>query len=417
MKVLLLSIGTRGDMEPFLAIGQLMQEKGHDVTCLFPEQFKQLVADSGFQFESLGTEFIAMLESDLGKFALGGGGSWLKKMSAFARLAKIQISNNKQMIQKQHDVVARLNPDTIIHNGKALYPFIWEVSHPRKNIYISPVPYLHYVKGHTHTAFHSNYGTWLNKLTYALSDWGITKTILSLSKNLGITALSKKDLKHALKKQKVIYTISPQLFERPSYWPTNRFVLGYHERDKTVNWQPDNALSDFLIQHPKCIFVTFGSMTNPEPEEKTNTILTILKRHQIPAIINTSTGGLVKPQIYDSSLFHFVSNIPYDWIFPKIYAVIHHGGSGTTHMAVKYGCAAMIIPHVIDQFIWNNIIHEQKLGPRGIKVSKITEHNLEPKILDLVHNVQYKTNAQSMAKKMAEETILLREALYHELIQ
>ena len=66
-----------------------------------------------------------------------------------------------------------------------------------------------------------------------------------------------------------------------------------------------------------------------------------------------------------------------------MYATIHHGGSGTTHMALKYGCASMIIPHIIDQFTWNKIIHEKGLGPLGMKVSKLTTAKLEPKLLEL----------------------------------
>ncbi|MEL7223125.1 MAG: glycosyltransferase, partial [Bacteroidota bacterium] len=70
MKIILTSIGTRGDMEPFLAIGEILKEKGHDVTCLFPEQFRSLAIDSGFEFESLGSKFIEMLDSPAGRIAM-----------------------------------------------------------------------------------------------------------------------------------------------------------------------------------------------------------------------------------------------------------------------------------------------------------------------------------------------------------
>jgi len=89
-------------------------------------------------------------------------------------------------------------------------------------------------------------------------------------------------------------------------------------------------------------------MLNPEPEIKTKTIIEIFERNSIPAIINTASGGLVRPEKFDSQLIHFVAQIPYNWIFPKMYGVIHHGGSGTTHLALKHGCATMIIPHIID---------------------------------------------------------------------
>ena len=415
MTILLVSIGTRGDMEPFLAIGEMLKQKGHEVICLFPEQFRNLVEDSDMRFASLGSEFIEMLESDVGKFALGGRGSKWKKILAYVKLAKMQYKNNKLMIAKQHDVVAQEKPDRIIHNGKAMYPVIWEVGNQGKTIYISPVPYLHYVKHHTHIAFNSNYGEFFNKLTYKLANWGLVKTIMTSVKWLEISDIRKSQIIKVLENHKIIYTISPQLFAKPSYWKKNLKVLGYHERNKTLNWKPSNELLAFLEKHPKCILITFGSMTNPEPEEKTKIVLDILKRNRIPAIINTASGGLVEPNSYDKNLIHFVSRIPYDWIFPKVYAVIHHGGSGTTHMALKYGCATMIIPHIIDQFVWNKIVDEKGVGTRGIKISDITKRNLEPKVLELLNNSSYKQKAEKVAKQMENEDF--KEELYNSIVE
>jgi len=415
MIILLVSIGTRGDMEPFLAIGEMLKQKGHEVICLFPEQFRNLVEDSDMRFASLGSEFMEMLESDVGKFALGGGGSKWKKILAYVKLAKMQYKNNKQMIAKQHDVVTQEKPDRIIHNGKAMYPVIWEASNQGKTIYVSPVPYLHYVKHHTHIAFNSNYGEFFNKLTYKLADWGLVKTIMISVNWLEISDIRKSQIIKVLENHKIIYTISPQLFAKPSYWKKNLKVLGYHERNKTLNWKPSNELLAFLEKHPKCILITFGSLTNPAPEEKTKIVLDILKRNRIPAIINTASGGLVEPNSYDKNLIHFVSRIPYDWIFPKLYAVIHHGGSGTTHMALKYGCATMIIPHIIDQFIWNKIIYQKGFGPQGIKISEITMVNLEPKVLELLNNSSYKQKAEQVAKQMENEDF--REELYNSIVE
>ena len=98
-----------------------------------------------------------------------------------------------------------------------------------------------------------------------------------------------------------------------------------------------------------------------------------------PAIINTADGGLIKPDKFNSELIYFVSQIPYNWIFPKMYAVIHHGGAGTTHLAIKYGCAAMIIPHIVDQFVWDKMISDLGVGPKGIKINRINSKKPRPK--------------------------------------
>jgi len=418
MKIILISIGTRGDIEPFLSIGEILKEKGHQVVCAFPEQFRNLAKEANLEFASLGTKFIESLNSKEGKIALGGGGSGLKKFIAYVRVAKNQTEVNKEMVFKQFEIVQNLKPDRILYNSKAVYPIIWELDNRGKTILISPLPYMHYVKDHTHIVFSSNFGPFLNKLTYSLANFGLVTTVMITKKWLKITRkITRKQIKNVILSNKVIYTISPSLFPRPDYWNENIKVLGYPERNKVINWQPNKGLNNFLERHKnnRILIITFGSMTNPEPEEKTKIIVEILQRNKIPAIINTASGGLVKLEKFDSEVIYFVSQIPYDWIFPKIYGVIHHGGSGTTHLALKYGCATMIIPHVIDQFVWNEIISNTGAGPKGIKIGKITTKTLEPKILELVNNIDFKKKAEQVANQMEKENF--REEIYKTIIE
>jgi sterol 3beta-glucosyltransferase len=411
LKAILMSVGTRGDMEPFLAIGEILKEKGCHVICAFPEQFRYLAEEAKMEFASLGSKFIELLDSDAGKAALGGSSSGLKKMVAYVRLALRQTEVNKELVDKQYELVERENPDRIVYNGKAIFPIIWGLKNRGKNILTSPVPYMHYVKNHTHVAFNSNYGLFLNKLTYSLANFGLVTTTKITARWLKMkNKISRKQIKNALQTNKVIYTISPALFPRPEYWNENLKVLGYHEKKEIVRWEPDQGLTEFLQKHDRILLITFGSMTNPEPEKKTGIILEILERNKIPAIINTAFGGLTRPENFNTELIHFVPEIPYEWIFPRTYGVIHHGGSGTTHLALKYGCATMIIPHIIDQFVWNRIIYDAGVGPKGTSINKMTIKNLEPKILKLVNNGSYKKNAEQLAGKIGKENF--REEMY-----
>mgnify|MGYP000091354195 CR=1 FL=1 len=416
MKIIVTSIGTRGDMEPFLAIGEILKEKGHQVICLFPEQFRNLAEDSGLEFASLGEEFIKMLDSPAGKIAMGGGAFGFKKLFAYIKLISLQSKVNKEMVLKQESVIAEQQPDKILHNGKVIYPVIWSLSNPGKTILLSPVPYLHYVKDHSHVAFNNNYGPFINKLTYQLANYGLVKTIIGSVKWLSdAKQLKQKDIRSALFRNKAIYTISPSLFKRPDYWTNNLKVLGYHERKKTNHWKPSSELEMFIKRHPKIVFVTFGSMINTAPKEKTQVLLDVLERNDIPAIINTASGGLVQPDVYNTDLFYFVNRIPYDWVFPKMYAVVHHGGSGTTHTALKYGCANMIIPHIIDQYVWNKIIFNQGTGPMGIDVSKINRKNIEPKIRELLNNKSFKLKAEELKRAMQKENF--KEKIYDSIVE
>ena len=416
MKIILIAIGTRGDMEPFLSIGEILIEKGHQVICAFPEQFRNLAEDSNMEFASLGTKYIEILDSEVGKAAMGGSASGLKKFIAYVKLAKNQTEANKELTDKQYEIIESEIPDRIVYNAKVNYPIIWGLNNREKNILVCACPYIHYVRDNTHVVFHSNFGPFLNKLTYSLANFGMIMTTMITKKWLKITRkITRKQIRNALLSNKAIYTISPSLFSRPNYWNENLKVLGFHKRNKTINWRPDKNLTDFIEKHNKILFITFGSMLNPEPDEKTKIIIEILERNKTPAIINTASGGLVKLDKFDSELIHFVSQIPYNWIFPKIYGVIHHGGSGTTHLALKYGCATMIVPHVIDQFVWNKIIYNMGAGPKGIKIGKITTRNLEPKILELVNNSSFKKKAEQIGSQMEKEDF--REDLYNSIVE
>jgi sterol 3beta-glucosyltransferase len=415
MKIILTSVGTRGDMEPFLAIGEILKGRGHQVICAFPEQFRELVLKSNFEFASLGSKLINLLESEDGKAAMGGS-TGFKKIKGIINLALKQNDANKELVFKQQETIEKEKPDRILYNGKAVFPIIWGLNKQNKTIFISPLPYMHYAKGHTHILFNSNFGVFFNKLTFSLANFGMIATINSAKKWLEIKdKFKRKELLKVLNYNKTIYTISPSLFSRPDDWHTNLKVLGFHQSSSAIEWQADEVLTDFIEKHKKILFITFGSMTNSAPEEKTRIIIDILKRNKIPAIINTASGGLVKPEKFESELIHFVSQIPYDWILPKIYGVIHHGGSGTSHMALKYGCATMIIPHIIDQFVWNKIVSDIGAGPKGVKISRCTAKNLEPGILDLVNNDKYKKKSEQIKIQMGREDFT--EELYQTIIE
>jgi UDP:flavonoid glycosyltransferase YjiC (YdhE family) len=391
MKFLLIAIGSRGDVEPFLAVGELLRKNGHEVICQFPEQFRELAEKSQLEFEGLSSDFLDMLYSDDGKMVMGGGGSFFKKIGAFYRVYKKSLGINQRMMEQQYELVNQLNPDRIIYSAKSTYPVIWEIQNPGKSIHLSPIPYLiHAVKDHAHIGFNGDFGEFLNGLTYKLINFALAKNIIDTSKEYQLEfGITPKQIKGSLLTKRMIYSISPVFFPNQDYWPSNVKVLGYHERNQTPNWHPSEELEQFIANHSKILFVTFGSMTNPEPEAKTRIILEVLKKNKIPAIINVAAGGLVVPEKYDSSLFHFVAQIPYEWVLPKMYAILHHGGSGTTHLAVKYGCASMIIPHIMDQHIWNDLNVKLGVGPKGVPVNKLSVPKLTPLIQQLWSNSKY----------------------------
>jgi len=405
MKILLTAIGTQGDIEPFLATGKILKEAGHQVICAFSEQFGELTGTCDLDFASLGRKLYDLNDSEFGRVLLGGG-TGVKKYLAFFKVAVHSAGANKEKESLLYNLIQAEKPDVILYNSKTTCPILWERKNKGKTIFLSPYPYLHYVEGHPLLVFRKNYGAFFNKLTFKLYNFGVASATKAVAKNLPVNEkVTRKEIIDIVKTRKFIYTISPSLFPKPDYWDRNVKVLGYHELKRKTAWKPEKELLEFIDRNEKIVFITFGSMPNTEPEYRTKVILDILEQHRIPAIINTAAGGLTKPEKYNSELVYFVSQVPYDWFFPKMYAIIHHGGSGTTHLALRYGCATMAIPHFIDQFVWDTLISELGVGPKGIKVSKMTIKKLEPKVLELLSNKSFKEKSEYIANQMKKEAL------------
>jgi len=416
MKIILMSIGTRGDIEPFLAIGEMLTKKGHSIIFAFPEQYCHLNQTSCKNYP-LSSRFLDLIEGEDGKSVMNGSMGF-NKLKAIARLYKEGMAVNKILVREQFNIVKNEEPDLIIHNGKCNYPLLWHLSTGGEIVLISPIPYfIHYVKGVGHTGFNFYFGEFINQLTYSIANFGLVKTIFDAQKILPTTnnKVTKKTIKQKLFSEKLIYTLSPALFTRPAYWSSNVKVLGYHERNKKMDWRPDEKIIQFTKKHPKVLFLTFGSMVNSNPTKTTQTLLNVLNQLKIPTIINSAAGGLVHHVEFEKNeLFYFTTQIPYDWVLEKCYGIIHHGGSGTTHSSIKYGCVSLILPHIFDQFSWNNLIANTGIGPKGVAINKITEQNLKPLLIDLYENKSYKLKAKEVAGMIIKENF--EKELYETII-
>lgn len=408
MKILLISIGTRGDIEPFISIGEILKAKGHNVIFAVPEQFNNLIPKE-FTFFPLCPKFIELIESKEGKILMGGSSNFFTKVKVILKLYKTAKTINHTLIKEQYSIIKFIEPDLIIHHGKAVYPLLWSLKHGKKTVLLSPIPNLiHYTKGSPHTGFNISFGEFFNKLTYKIANYGLVKTIKSAQKLVSDkTYCLHREILSALLNEKLVYTISPQLFQRQEHWTKNVQVLGYHERNKKTNWQPDEKLTNFLYKNEKILFVSFGSMLNTETEKRSKIIYSVLSELKIPTIVNTASGGLVELEEYrNNQLFYFAEQIPYDWILEKVYAIIHHGGSGTTHSGLKYACPTLIIPHIFDQFSWNNLVYNIGAGPKGISIYKISKEKLKPLISDLMNNENYKIKTKEISEKMKNENMV-----------
>lgn len=419
MRYLLLSIGTRGDMEPFLAVGSLLQQQGHEVHCAMPAQFEELVADAGFPFYPLDKRFVDLIEGEVGRAFMGQKGSIWHRLGLLAKLFRSSLGLQRNLMEEQRNYVRAVDPDILLYHPKCLFGRIWGMRYPKRALLISPIPnWLHPVEDYPHIAFKRNLGKRMNLFTYRFVNFftaiSTAKFGKRFAKDFAGLRLSRRTVaKHMKFAEQALYLVSPSLFTAPNSWPAQAKVMGYFERVKTRNWAPDASLSRFLdfYRTQPITFITFGSMINADPEGKTAAIIAVLEKHKIPAIINTSSGGLIKLEGAPHHI-HFVDNIPYEWLFPQVHSVVHHGGSGTTHTSLKYGCASLLVPHIVDQFFWNQRVHDLGCGPLGVPIKKLNAASFEKLLLALRGNQSYKQAAYRLARAMNTET-LTEQLLVH----
>ncbi len=406
MKALLISMGTRGDVEPFLAVGEIFRDKGWEVVCLFPEQFRDMTEAMGFRFYGFSEEFLKLIEGSDAKEILGGEGGVFSRLKNWFSLARKGMKLAHESVEIQHRVQIDEAPDRIIYHPKCSTAIVWGMANPGKAIMLAPIPGLAHAVD-DFAPMWKDFGRSVNRASYSLINWfkafAVKKFTNKIAAEYKTLELSVSSINKAmLETEKTIYTVSPSLFERPSYWPEAAQVVGYFERDKTVDWTPDERLPTFLETHEKIVFISFGSMTNTDPKRKTEIIVSALRRNKIPSIINTSWGGLTEIEDAPEHVL-FVNDVPYDWLYPHIYAVVHHGGSGSTHMALKYGCPSLVIPHALDQPFWARIVHEKGLGPKPLPIKHLNETEFESRLIDMCDNEIYKLNAEQVSRQMATE--------------
>ncbi|GAA0879584.1 glycosyltransferase [Algoriphagus jejuensis] len=410
MKILLVAIGTRGDIEPFLAQAEMLNNDGHVVYCLFPEQFRETVEKLGYGFLGLDRRFLEMLDSKIGKSVMGGAGSVFEMIKNFYQLMRNSLSLQKVLIQQQKDAIDSVRPDRVIYHPKALYCTLPAMAEPKKYFQLSPIPNLL----HPHAEYpHLSLSKWKpfsakwNLRTYDLVNKAryiaFNKFVKPYFGDFQGVDFSTKSIKNfELNQLQVLYQISPTLYPKPANWPAVAHITGFFARNQNQNYQPDAELEAWLAKYPKAILLTFGSMSNPKPLQISTQIIQTLEKHRIPAIVNLSWGGLQKIDSSGNSIF-YVNQIPYDWILPKLYGIIHHGGSGTSHFAAKSGAVQLIVPHIMDQYFWNRLIHAHGLGPNGTSIHNFDANRFESALGDFWNNPEYKINAKSIAQKMIPE--------------
>ena len=170
---------------------------------------------------------------------------------------------------------------------------------------------------------------------------------------------------HTSARNPTLVGVSRHVFAEPEDWPAHTHCTGYWFLDTPPEWQAPPQLSAFLEAGAPPVYVGFGSVGNPaEAEAVGRLVIEALTRCGRRGLLASGWGGIVAADLPET--FHLIDAAPHDWLFPRVSAVVHHGGAGTTAAAFRAGVPAVIVPHGNDQFAWAARAFELGVAPEPI---------------------------------------------------
>jgi sterol 3beta-glucosyltransferase len=198
----------------------------------------------------------------------------------------------------------------------------------------------------------------------------------------------------------VLNGFSTHVVPRPPDWGDHVHVTGYWFPDD-AHWQPPDALLRFLDAGPPPVYCGFGSMPLRDPRRMTATVLGALRQSGQRGILHTGWADLGGSALPPS--VHQIDYAPYRWLFPRVSAVVHHGGSGTTAFGLRAGVPAVVVPFVFDQFFWGRRVAALGVGPRPVPARRLSEARLAAAIEMAVSDAGMRRCAAALGARIRAE--------------
>jgi len=192
----------------------------------------------------------------------------------------------------------------------------------------------------------------------------------------------------------------------PADWDERMHVTGYWFLDPVDAWTPPADLLEFLQAGSPPIFIGFGSMSPRNPEAMTQVILQALARTRQRAIILSGWGGLRAANVPDTVFT--LDSIPFSWLFPRVAAVVHHGGAGTTAAGLRAGVPSIIVPFFADQPFWGQRVMDLGVGPAPIPRKELTAERLAQAIQMAVTDQPLRERAADLGTRIRAEDGIAR---------
>jgi sterol 3beta-glucosyltransferase len=404
MKITIIAIGSRGDVQPLVALGLGLKSKGHDVAIATHAIFEGFVQSHGLGVFLIKADPKKTLESRAGQEALKNGASPLRSWINFSRMVK------PSFIQTGLDCLnACRGSDLIVYSPFSTFfaPHVSEkLNIPTVAACLAPVhPTAHIPCFLSPTQ--ENLGWMLNLFSWKIYDlmtWLPYRAIINELRSeyldlppLGITSFQSRRKKESL----VLYGISPSVFPKPPDWGENIKITGYWFLENEKGWSPPAELVEFLSRGEPPVYIGFGSMTAHDPQSITDIVLKALKLSNQRGVLLNGWGCLGGTDLPESVIE--IDSAPHSWLFPRMGAVVHHGGAGTTASVLRVGKPSVVVPFFVDQPFWGRMVYELGVGPKPIPFKKLTAERLATSINIVVNKTEIQGNASELSEKIRTE--------------
>jgi sterol 3beta-glucosyltransferase len=367
VKILLTTIGTRGDVQPFIALALALQASGHQVLICTCPRFQGFVESHGIAFATLEQGLVDLLDSEIGRGLFQN----LRNLWGVARTIPKVIAQvgpiHKCMVDDAWAAVTSFAPDALVYHPKMFCMPAFAAVRGIPAILLLFCPML--VPTECFPLFGPNLSRLSNRLSYQLvltaTRLGTRSYLKHWRQSFDPQGLSQRsNLLHITpdKPVAVAHAHSAHLCSRPKDWPGHARVLGPCLLPGRREWNPSSDLIAFLDAGEAPVYIGFGSMADTDPGALTRRMLAAVERAGCRAILAAGWGGLrimnLDPAL--SKRVFFIDHVDHAWLFPRVAAVVHHGGAGTTHAGLLASCPTVICPFGLDQPFWGRCVEKNR---------------------------------------------------------
>jgi sterol 3beta-glucosyltransferase len=401
MKVAVLSFGTRGDVQPLVAYAVGLRAAGHDAYLCAPRNFSTLAGQYGVPFRPMSFDTAKLIQRPDVQRLLESGGLLRFLMLKHARLMmRVQCLDAWNLSEDAEAMVFRLGAPPAAYSiaRKRKLPGIevgfWPLEPSRE---IPPLG----GKGAPRR------GPWYNRLVSGLTYTLFWRFFLPPANFFRREFLDMPSLpflgpleEYRRVGQPSLYAFSPTLIPRPSDWRSDAHVIGYLFLDEPPGWQPPPNLCRFLEGGPKPVYIGFGSMSGVRSRDVAAAVMEAMGRSGQRVVWQGHPPELGKE--LPENIF-VAGDVPHSWLFPRMAAIVHHAGAGTTGSALRAGVPSVAVPHAVDQPYWARRAWEMGVCPPPMPLRQLTPQRLKEALDAVTSDRAMQDRAAEIGRKVAAE--------------